>query len=212
MASREQQQALVAALAATARAEILRDFRADSCIVSTRIALEVLRRFGVGGYALSVRAMIANAPFLERLKGGAAPPAGHEDALRWAAEDGAWLIGLGFGEAGPGRWPGHLVVIAERRWLVDLSLDQASRPQRSIVLRPLVAVVGEPFLRGRKALEVPMGGSLVRYEAVPRDRSYRNAPDWDDPRRWAPAVQRIVARLAAAGISPRPRRDWGERG
>lgn len=197
MSRADEPQRVVDVLLAVAREEILKDFRRDSCIASTRVATEVLRHFGVRAYPLAVTAMVFNAPFAARLRIDLFPRDAAE-TRHWAEEDGTWSVGIGFGRGGPGSWTRHLVAIAERRWLVDLSLDQADRPEHGIALRPLAHPVAEDFLRGLAPLTLEVGSVLVQYDADPRERSFEHARDWRLVRRWGPAVRRSVARMEPA--------------
>jgi hypothetical protein len=61
---------------------------------------------------------------------------------------------VGVGNPQPGKWTEHLVVNLADQVLIDLTLDQADRPQHGIVLpMPVVAPVGlntvAMTLRGR---------------------------------------------------------------
>jgi hypothetical protein len=90
-------------------------------------------------------------------------------------------LGIGFGrddrQERPG-WDGHLVAILESTVLVDLTLDQASRPEKNIVLHPGWSVVPTSFLAGRDMAQCDMNGSRVSYSAMPADRSFTSAGDW----------------------------------
>jgi len=98
--------AIVAALLELARPELLRVFRRDSCIVSTRVALDVLKTFGIAARPLSVKAVVYNAPYAARLERGMPLPASADELACWVREDGAWSVGLGFPnpDAPPCRW------------------------------------------------------------------------------------------------------------
>ena len=50
----------LATLAAVVRAEVLRHFRPDSCIATTRLLLDILARERIEAYALAVDAQVAN--------------------------------------------------------------------------------------------------------------------------------------------------------
>lgn len=55
------------ALTKTGRQEILKEFRADSCIASTRCCQDVLAHFGILSEPLSVEVAIYNPAFLAEL-------------------------------------------------------------------------------------------------------------------------------------------------
>jgi hypothetical protein len=74
---------------------------------------------------------------------------------RWQRESGAYTIGIGTGEPQAGKWPGHLITVVERKFLVDLTLDQGSRPQLKIMLSShLVTSVNNRFLGGAANLRL----------------------------------------------------------
>lgn len=188
----------LATLAAVVRAEVLRHVRPDSCIATTRLLLDVLARERIAAYALAVDARVANMA-AERLLAAGTGSESLAGRAAWVVA-GAWVVAIERGEAAPDRWAGHLVAVAERRFLIDAALDQAARPERGIVLAgPVVAPVGEAFLRGRQGLVGQLGATTVRYRTRPGDRSYRTAPDWADPTRRAAALAAVLARLAAGG-------------
>lgn len=129
-------------------------------------------------------------------------PGSAAERERWVAETGGTSIGIGYG-LGPralaGSWDGHLVVIVARRWLADVTLGQASRPEEGLELGPVVLPVGEPFLHGNAPLLMERrDGTVLRYDAQPGRRDYRASPDWSgrEMRR-----REVVKRaLIAAGV------------
>lgn len=179
---------VLASLGRQIRADVLRTHLPNSCIYTTATTVNLLRHLGADAYALSVRAVIANAALARIIDERGIEHVSHDDPDVRAA--GGYGVGLGYppapGEAAdpPGSWPGHLVAILNRRWLLDFSADQASRPQHGIDLSdPIVAPVDEPFLRGRETRRfMPAGadGTSMRidYHAYPTDRTYRESPDW----------------------------------
>ena len=171
-------------------------FGADSCIAATRIVVDVLKRFDTRAEALTVQVMVVNRAFLERAK-REVPPHERYELERWYLESGAYTVGIGVGEAEPGKWPGHLVAVVKREFLVDVTLDQANRPARDILLPPyLVATVSDKFLKGRIDLPIPIAsGSGVIYYPFPTDRSYRVSPLWSVKSRTARTVDEVAKRL-----------------
>lgn len=160
--------------AAVARPMILAFFPPNSCIAASRIAVEVLQRFGVSAEAVPVSLIVeAKARALAfvsgvKLKGGATE-------LR---------------PSGPDSWAGHVVVIAsgfgKRRYLIDASFDQCSMPDHGVPVPPCVLVVPieqasiEPEnIAAELALETDTGEMLhVMYWPL-RDRSFVTAPAWE---------------------------------
>ena len=190
--------AIVAALLELARPELLRVFRRDSCIASTRVALDVLKTFGIAARPLSVKAVVYNAPYAARLELGMPLPESAEEMACWVREDGAWSVGVGFPNPDAPRvdgWPGHLVAVTERHLLFDLALDQASRPAHGLRLGPLAVPASAAFLAGHVPLVARRAGIRVEYLACPKDLTYRLTPDWRDRARRTPVVERIVRQL-----------------
>jgi hypothetical protein len=141
---------------------------------------------------VAVTAAAFNAPGWRLLLAHSDP---HRDPARWAA-DGAWSVGLGFGaDPEPGRWPGHLVAVVDRRWLVDPTLGQASRPDRGLTLPDiLVLPLTERWVRGREDTVIRLPGDTTVTVARRRNApSFQHSPDWRESRR---RTQRVAAALA----------------
>ena len=165
---------------AAVRDRVLQHYRPDSCIATTKAIIEIVRP--ADAYALHVKALVMNGPFVDLLGSGADPES--PEGIAAGTESGAWAVHVGAGDPEPGKWAGHLVAIVERKWLVDASIDQASRPEHDIHLtEPVVAKVTEAFLRGKEPLLVVVKKAFIRYDAVPGDKSYRASPNWQQLRR-----------------------------
>ena len=197
--------AILEALAALARPLILERFGPSSCIASTAIGIDVLRRFGIGARPLPVRVEIYNPALAAALAAGNEPPTDPAARPAWMDAFGGWSIGLGMGgDEEPGKWPGHLVCwVDSPPVFVDLSLDQASRPARQIELGTAVFEPLPGFERGDQLAPFALpNGCLCRYQAVPAQQEFRRVPDWADRGRRSETVARIEAairaRLAAA--------------
>jgi hypothetical protein len=114
--------------------------RLDSCIAMTRCAIEVLRAFGLEAQPANVEVVAANQTFMRLMGEGNIRM---EDKLPdWAVAEGAWAVGLGLRPKD--EEVGHVVAILDDQ-VIDLSLDQASRPQRGIVLEPLVGTLPDNY-------------------------------------------------------------------
>lgn len=154
----------------------------DNCIMSAKIALDILHNVGIReAFALSVRTSVFNAAFVARAESEGRLPSGHAEIDVWWEACRAWSVGLGILDypMAPDRWPGHLAVVVNRKWLWDISIDQADRPERDIVFRtPVLLAIGERFLRGRERVAEMWGGMLLCYEARPQDKTFRATPDW----------------------------------
>ena len=93
-------------------------------------------------------------------------------------------VALGSEEPGPrrkmepGRWAGHLGIIAEERFLVDPTADQVNEGRPGLQASPAAYEVPDTFLGG-KCLFFPAGnGWRIRYHLVWRQKGWLPAPDW----------------------------------
>lgn len=166
----------------------------NTCILSTRVGLEVLRAFQVRARAVPVRVGIFNEPMVTRIgKEGRFPREG--EVLKWNKEDGSW--GLGIGETGrveEGRFDGHMVLLAHGRVLVDLSIQQSNRPLRKIVLEPFAFTVGDGFLEGEQQTVV-LNRCTLRYDYFPEAEGWQMTPDWREVDRRQPIVDAVIRNI-----------------
>lgn len=181
-------QRVVDGLLAYARPEILRYFAADSCIASTRIALDVLGYFGIHAKAVPVSVTVFNEDaraIYER--DGIEEVARAVHAARHQDTGGPWTLGIGVDLPGKPPGPGHVVAVLPRqRLLLDLSLDQANRPKKNLLLGPLAVDIPEdsrfmeepgevlPFI-GQMDESVPPVALIYRRE---RSHRYRESLNW----------------------------------
>lgn len=149
--------------------------RRDSCILGTRLAREVLAYFGLPATAVPVRFAVFNPAAWALLEA-------NDGALPDPLPDGAWSVGVAAsGVHGPGRWDGHLVLrvdVAEPL-LLDVTIDQASRPERGIVLdEPVVAPWPDRLAAdGGPFVFVDGADNRLAYEVI-EDTLWRRSPDW----------------------------------
>lgn len=168
-------------LAVEGRKLILARFRPDSCVASTRVAFEVVKRLGGRAYAQAVHLQVVNRPVIEAMAEGRTP----EDALRRGGvilrAEGSDRITVGEGS----QWHGHLVLVVDDSVLLDMSADQFHRPERGIDARAFaVPFSGWP-------VGVPFGDAAALYEPV-ETRVYRQGPDWVDRLRWSDLVDALA--------------------
>jgi hypothetical protein len=185
---------------------VLRErFRPDCCLNATRVGLECMTALRLNAEPLSVRCTAANRGYLEVVKKlGRLPELPEELGAR------AWCVAVddrgdsvqftgSAAEAGADTgWPGHLVMIVQRRWLVDGSTRQMRRPQRGLeVPDVLVAEVGDKFLRKKKPRFVRLSDAAVLY--VPRDdRSFEHMPGFQRSEHNLEAAREILRRMRVA--------------
>lgn len=180
------------------------DLRPDSCILATRIGTLVARELGVQAGALPVRVAAMNASYAEMMNEWSESEEHHDDPYlpedqraAWS-ERGAWCVMLGFGEPLGAQRPGydgHVVLSVARRYMVDLTIGQARREEKGILVEPFVMECPE-FVRGEKrnvALTAPEGGTVVYWHHD--RRAYLNASDWRDVRKVDRFTRRLTARV-----------------
>lgn len=170
MARQELDPALLLEMGQVVRREILKSYARDSCIATVAATVQALRQLHVSAFALTVDLTIVNRPLYETAERlGQYPEIGSPEY-----PEGGY--GLAF-RAQEGE-VSHVVAIAERTYLLDFSLDQASRPEYGIELAPIVIPVQEPFLRGRGHLAYRYGDTFLYYHARPQDRTFERSANW----------------------------------
>jgi len=204
------------ALATSGIKAVLRNyFTETSCINTTRVLLEVFRAYGLAASAFPVRCMIFSRKFIERADREGRLPEGEAEIRSWCAEDGVYSVGIGFGAPGMAadRWPGHLVIQAGKHYMLDATVDQASRPARGICLPEMVLLDSVPldFWRGGgAAVTTSPDGSAIRYEPDPANTSYRDSPGWQlRPHVEGAVFEEILWLLQRKGGLPAIRRKEG---
>lgn len=166
-----------------------------ACIAGTAALMDLLSARGHHVEPQPVTVAIFNRPAYALVGQRRLRP---EYADEWDAA-GAWSVGLGYGgDPQPGRWPGHLVAIVDRHWLLDPTLGQADRTARGLIVPATLAVpVTERWQRRRERLHVrTRTGAVLTYEAVRGDPGYHASPDWTDRTRRATRVQQALASQA----------------
>jgi hypothetical protein len=142
----------------------------NACILATRLGVEALRYKGIRARAVPVRLNVFNKQAAELLQANVPNE-------QWTAESGAWVVSIGHGAVNGDGWNGHLVIIAQERYLVDLTAAQVQRLHRGIEAEAFWheardLAQGEPIALGTE------DGSLWLYEPDPENRSYLQAPAW----------------------------------
>lgn len=151
-------------------------FTRKTCILHTRFAVDALRSLGLRARPLAARVTVGNADWARLGKKLNRWPE-HDD---WTDE--TWCVGIGYGPDPRDERPGynaHVFAVVNERWGLDLTIDQASRPQYNINLSPHYWTVTPAFLRGDQPdVFVAEDGSVVVYDADPDDRGFLLVPDW----------------------------------
>jgi hypothetical protein len=169
-------------------------YRPDCCIAATAILIDVLDYFKLTAKPLSVIATVFNPRMSERIAQEGMPTL--EEAERDWFPKGCYSLAVGAGDPQPGKWPGHLVSVLGRQVLIDLTLDQANRPQYGIVLpMPLIAPYHPDFLAGEAQVAGIVSGCRVIYEARSGDRSFERSNDWRSQKRRSAVVGKAIRKL-----------------
>lgn len=171
---------------------LVRKYKEDCCIAATRILIEVLKKLHFRNIKpLVVEANVFNEVYC--MKGR--PPESEEEAKAWL-EEGAWQVVVGDRNTViPNKWAGHLVVILEDKYMIDLSMFQASRPQKQINMAPICTVVPENFVKGGDKCGLMFNNCMVAYHSYPEDQTYQKAKDWWDKARSADVVSEILSEI-----------------
>ncbi len=178
-----------------ARAEILKDFRPDSCIASTRIVIRVLGHFGFDAVPFPCVVYIFNKVFVDAVEGGHPIPQGPEELRAFLTRfKGAWSIGLGAREPTVDT-VGHIAVIARgHSLLIDASLNQCDRPEYDIALPPVLALpVDANFVDYGEPANFEVNNCLLRIQPeLPWDQRWKASPNWIDPQQTRRATRVLI--------------------
>lgn len=184
-----------ASLEAIRRAMLRAGTRKNSCIAATKLYVELATRMGLEALPLRVETSVINPALWEWIEANELiseePTATLSDeTLAAAVGAGGHMVVIGYRNDSarvPGHWAGHLVALVSaggRPRVVDLTLDQAERPEKQIVgLGPRCFVVPEPWVRGemvaRAFVKTASGKIAVEYAVLENDRQYESSPDWN---------------------------------
>ena len=174
----------------------------NACILASRLGIEALRVEGLRARAVPVILTVGNPTYMDLLV--RADP-GTADEWRDA---GAWGIELGRENPSnlPG-WNGHLVVVVQDRYLLDLTAHQISRPQKGIVGKAFW-IEARDFARGEPCALEAGDGCTWLYRHDPENREYLRLPAWSGfriARRAGCVISERSAPLPGGMISPEVR-------
>ena len=154
----------------------------DSCVLSTRVGLDVCSYFGVEAKPVVVRAMAFNpawARFAQKHPELLAQP-GDE---KWSSPeaDGAWAVGIDEVDHGTkGKFPGHLILYlpGDPPEILDLSAGQFRREQHAMNIPNCISAAAPGFLDGAPVTFVADDDSTVVYAHRPGVSGYQRGGDW----------------------------------
>lgn len=140
---------VIGAMLRIARPIILEHFSKPSCIASTRIGIDVLGYFGIKSEPMPLMLMVFNEEALKILDDGKTFEELGEIQRQESptTPGGPWSIAVGAEVEDSPDWAGHLVVaLPHRQMIIDLSIDQASRPLKNLNFddQPLVYRIPDP--------------------------------------------------------------------
>src|SRR6266478_2239293 len=115
-----------------------------ACILASAALWEVLQKLGISSYPMRAEAAVFGADIN--------PP-----EQRYGVILGSDGNGTRRRAASPGKWWGHLIVIAADQYLLDPTLDQVNKIHSWLVAEPFVSAVTPEFLRGDKSLFATTG-------------------------------------------------------
>ena len=167
------------------------NYNPDNCIVSARIAMEVFDNWHLKVKPLTVKVSIFNKLYSDK---GAAP-ADEEEAKKWI-DEGAWSVIVGDRtEKNPQKWHGHLVSLIDK-YMIDTSVIQANRPNKNILVDPIVAELKDSeFKSGKNNIVFNMNGSTMFYTVFPDDTSFMKHKDWWDVHACKNVVKDIISEM-----------------
>lgn len=175
-----------------------------TCVFTSRVTLETFRHFGIKGKPVPCHVAIFNAAMVNRVSREGRFPADMTEAKAWGRQDGSWGVSIGkTGNTNPSRLDAHLVIVTHEAEdnegvLCDFALPQNDRPQRKIILQPVLASLPEGFFSDEQPLVVRDLGPqncAVRYAFEPGERGNWNGKDWTDPERWRAPVAEVIRRV-----------------
>jgi hypothetical protein len=182
--------------------EMRKRYNPDCCLDAGAVVLDVLDHFGITGKALCAKAHVVNQEAQQWIEqyGKVALQTDPPKIIQEWHDRKCKLVGIGYENGKPG-YAGHLVVICpypEGRYgqvLIDISIQQADRPDFGITLQPVIAEASPEFVEGKEPLLLEMEGILLRYEAEPGRDDYRETPAWHHTRQRRSTVGKLIREI-----------------
>ncbi|MDQ1584448.1 MAG: hypothetical protein QOF36_2502 [Microbacteriaceae bacterium] len=177
----------------------------NNCISSTRIAKMVCDHYGIPSRPVPCQVLVWNRAAQDRSEreGKFLLPETRAEREAWEAEDGTYARAVGWGDipTNADSWPGHLVLVVNEEWIVDLSMDQGMDPRHGLAPEPLT-FPAHPFLDGEfYPLWHAGSGTGIGYLYAPDKPPFEDSPAWSWPEPHFPAVvAEIVSELD--GLDP----------
>jgi hypothetical protein len=145
-------------------------------VTATRVIYDVLTKLHFKVKPMAVEARVYNPLYTQKLR----PPENDEEANKWL-EEGCWSVILGdLVPKAANKWPGHLVAIINDVCIMDLTIVQAYRPDKNVIVNPVFAEINEAFIQGDIQRGVMNNDCLIVYQAVPYNQDWLKSRDWAD--------------------------------
>ena len=150
----------------------LRTKNKTTCVLACRVATDVLRPMGLRAKPVTVGVRAMNDAYARAIEEDRPP----------SAEEGAWTVDIGIGPPAEGDGlDAHVVLLVQDRYLLDLTIDQADRPQKGIHTAPywleLTGDMKADFM-GR-GLHLEREGTHLVYVRSPKLHGrVMRSPDW----------------------------------
>jgi hypothetical protein len=178
------------------------DIRPDVCVGATRIACLALAEVGIKASPLTTRVDAMSPRYRQAVERGELEAAkGDSHLLHRIGAEGGWTVVIGHPDNeerlrpdGSRGFNGHLVALVERRWVLDLTIQQANRPAKNMIFEPHHFAVTPGFMGGAPTIMVNERGCALVYVRI-ENNTYAVAPDWTKVRRDDRIVRETARRL-----------------
>jgi hypothetical protein len=168
--------------------DVIRDyFRVDGCIEASAIVADVFKAFQIPARAVHCAVNIFNPAAIRFLKQYGESPVTKEREAEWNQRRCKW-VAIAPGATGQSsRYQGHVAVIAGADLLVDLTLDQANRPEFELVMPPIFQCLQET-----SEVVLNIGRCRLEYFFDHKRRDFEQTTAWRKHGRRVDAVQQLV--------------------
>lgn len=166
----------------------------DSCIAACRIGALSLHHFNVQARVIGVSYIILNAAYITQVNETKHVP---EDASELRDDAHSLAIGVDWNDTDN---MGHFALACGPRLLVDLTIDQVSRPDRGLVFdQPLVASMPAGWQSSDERHWTHTEAYSFAARAEPQNKNFVRSRDWTLRSRYEPFVRAVIAAMEREG-------------
>lgn len=167
--------------------QIAKRFGQNACILASSVAIDFLRQAGVACEAMACELLAMNERYYEMFKDGVTSKEKSEQAYDEGARCVAIVEQYPFnGEDTRPGYKGHVVVIVNREYLLDLTVSQVTREQKYIAAKPFYVRIPSlrqnAILKGKQEFVGSQVNDGIRtwfaYLLQPNRKDFRESPDW----------------------------------